>query len=183
LSKQRAEVITNYSSGSSTEHRLLKKLSFTLGHSTLVAELGAQIFSSSLSDEITKVNYAQILYKILSDSSGVRTNSSPLLTKLAFHCHPHFIIVSGLWNMMLRSNNRVSSHFFTVASVFCDLFSHSLLPVDDDELTNVSSYMPIPDVVQLLNHELFEVFCFLLSGTKLFNLLHEHWCSNNNGLF
>ncbi len=31
-------------------------------------ELGAQIFSSSLSDEITKVNYAQILFKILSDS-------------------------------------------------------------------------------------------------------------------
>jgi len=199
LSKQRAEAITNYSSGISTEQRLLKKLSFTLGHSALVAELGAQIFSSSLSDEITQVNYVQILYKILSDSSGVRTNSSPLLTKLAFHCHPHFIIVSGLWNMILRSNNRVSSHFFTVASVFCDLFSHSLLPVDDDEFTNISSYMSVSDVVQLLNHELFEVywvhpvlltsrftdemdngrFRFLLSGTKLFNLLYERWCRQN----
>jgi ubiquitin-protein ligase E3 C len=198
LSKQRSNIITS-GGCSGMEQRLLKKLSYILGHGDLVAELGAQMFTSAPSETATSANYSMVLYNILSDSSGVRTNSSPLLTKLAFHCHPSSIIVTGLWNLIYNNKSRGNSHYYKVASVFCDVFSHALLPVDDDEFADVSSYISIPEVVQFLNQELFEVywvhpvlltpsfndevddgrFRFLLSGTKLFNSLHERWCRQN----
>ena len=176
------------------------KVSFTLGRGDLIQELGKILFSSSTASAEAKSIYIQILYQILSDSSGFRINSSPLLTKLAFHCHP--IILTGLWDMIIRtSNNSKNSNFYRISSVFCDVFSHTLLPVDDEEFANMflTATMPLlalSEVVCYLNQELFDVywlhpvllstsfdgkdddgrFRFLLSGTKLFNSLYDRWC-------
>lgn len=169
--------------------------------------------------------YPSAISSVLTSCSGSkagRNASSPLLAKLAFH-NPSLI---GFWecssqNMYLLARSQSSTAkienpsqltaAYEVFSSFCDLFSHHLLAVDDDEFLEryfspTNCQMPgkivAGDIVVSLKKILNDLYWvnpvlaadisetktdseailrfqkarLLISGTKLWNSLHERWC-------
>ncbi|KAK1747901.1 HECT-type E3 ubiquitin-protein ligase [Skeletonema marinoi] len=170
--------------------------------------------------------YPSALSSVLTSCSGSkagRNAASPLLAKLAFHNPSLF----GLWecssqNVSLLTRSQSSKAkianspqlvaAYEVFSSFCDLFSHHLLAVDDDEFLdryfsptdggNTPGKILASDVVLSLKKILNDLYWvnpvlaadisetntnaesilrfqrarLLISGTKLWNSLHERWC-------
>ena len=170
--------------------------------------------------------YPSALSSVLTSCSGSkagRNAASPFLAKLAFHNPSLF----GLWecssqNVPLLTRSQSSKAKIAnspqlvaaceVFSSFCDLFSHHLLAVDDDEFLdryfsptdggNTSGKILASDVVLSLKKILNDLYWvnpvlaadisetntdaesilrfqrarLLISGTKLWNSLHERWC-------
>ena len=166
--------------------------------------------------------YPSALSSVLTSCSGSkagRNAASPLLAKLAFH-NPSLL---GLWecssqnvSLLERSLSKTANlsqlvTAYEVFSSFCDLFSHHLLAVDDDEFLQryfspangtapvvimagdiVLSLTKILNDLYLVNPVLaadiseiktdaesvlrFQRARLLISGTKLWNSLHERWC-------
>jgi len=170
--------------------------------------------------------YPSALSSVLTSCSGSkagRNAASPLLAKLAFHNPSLF----GLWecssqNVPLLTRSQSSKAKIAnspqlvtaceVFSSFCDLFSHHLLAVDDDEFLeryfsptnggNTQGKILASDVVLSLKKILNDLYWvnpvlaadisetntdaesilrfqrarLLISGTKLWNSLHERWC-------
>ncbi len=170
--------------------------------------------------------YPSAISSILTSCSGSkagRNAASPLLAKLAFHNAS----LLGLWecsyqNVSLLTKSQSSKAKATnksqvvaayeVFSSFCDLFSHHLLAVDDDEFldryfspsdgNNTPSKILASDIVLSLKKVLNDLYWvnpvlaadvsetktdvesilrfqrarLLISGTKLWNSLHERWC-------
>jgi len=170
--------------------------------------------------------YPSALSSVLTSCSGSkagRNAASPLLAKLAFHNPSLF----GLWecshqNVSLLTKSQSSTAKITnpsqvvaayeVFSSFCDLFSHHLLAVDDDEFLdryfsptdgdNTPGKILASDIVLSLKKILNDLYWvnpvlaadvsdmstdiesilrfqrarLLISGTKLWNSLHERWC-------
>jgi len=169
--------------------------------------------------------YPSALSSVLTSCSGSkagRNAASPLLAKLAFH-NPSLV---GLWecssqNVSLLARSQPSTTTivnpsqlvaaYEVFSCFCDLFSHHLLAVDDDEFLeryfsptncNAPGKIVAGDIVLSLKKILNDLYWvnpvlaadisetktdaesilrfqrarLLISGTKLWNSLHERWC-------
>eukprot|EP00986_Skeletonema_menzelii_P012401 scaffold6832_cov81-Skeletonema_menzelii.AAC.24 len=170
--------------------------------------------------------YPSALSSVLTSCSGSkagRNAASPFLAKLAFHNPSLF----GLWecsfqnvSLLTRSQSstaKISNSSQVVAayevfSSFCDLFSHHLLAVDDDEFLdryfspadsgNKQGKILASDIVLSLKKILNDLYWvnpvlasdisetntdvesilrfqrarLLISGTKLWNSLHERWC-------
>eukprot|EP00985_Skeletonema_marinoi_P032325 scaffold39106_cov146-Skeletonema_marinoi.AAC.1 len=169
--------------------------------------------------------YPSALSSVLTSCSGSkagRNAASPLLAKLAFHNPSLF----GIWecssqNVPLLTRSQSSKAKIAnspqlvtaceVFSSFCDLFSHHLLAVDDDEFLeryfsptnggNTQGKILASDVVLSLKKILNDLYWvnpvlaadisetndaesilrfqrvrLLISGTKLWNSLHERWC-------
>ena len=139
--------------------------------------------------------------------SGLRAGrnaASPLLARLAFHAP----LLDGLWERARRAASPLTAGPFpspahaaecAAFSFFCDLLSHRLLAVSDDEFLEQyhERTSAAKDLVLTLKHLLNDFYwarpvvaadiarddperCqrarLLLSGTKLWNALYERWC-------
>eukprot|EP00549_Striatella_unipunctata_P010688 CAMPEP_0118687574 /NCGR_PEP_ID=MMETSP0800-20121206/8458_1 /TAXON_ID=210618 ORGANISM="Striatella unipunctata, Strain CCMP2910" /NCGR_SAMPLE_ID=MMETSP0800 /ASSEMBLY_ACC=CAM_ASM_000638 /LENGTH=758 /DNA_ID=CAMNT_0006584773 /DNA_START=159 /DNA_END=2438 /DNA_ORIENTATION=+ len=123
------------------------------------------------------------LLSMLINTNLQQHRTQPLLSSLAFSTR-----MEDLWNFYLQHND----HHALI--LFCDLFSHHLLAVDDDTFLQnynsngvISAERIVLELKQIL-HELYWVKPVLsrdlndprmrlfLTGTKLWNSLYERWC-------
>lgn len=204
---------------SSSDAKLLISLGSRIGSGKIMSLLGASLFSSAESESSTgRFIYISVLSRLLQSvtCSKIRNNAaSPLLSSLSFNSE----LLGELW----RFAKGLSTGGFGVYSddealetveamlVFCDLFAHQLMAVDDDEFvtrytSNANDAIIMADeVVSHVRRCLYDTYwarpvtrkdvlvpsridrvsleaifnChrlrLLLSGTKLFNSLHERW--------
>ena len=210
-------------SDSSSDANLLIALGARIGSGNIMGLLGVSLFPSVKSESSSiqpgRFVFISVLSRLLQSvtCSKIRNNAaSPLLSNLSFNSE----LLEGLWSFAKGlANGGLGVHSDSqalatveVMLVFCDLFAHQLMAVDDDEFVaryasndnndvvivadEVVSHVRrclydtywarpvtrkdvlVPSRVERLNLE--AIFnChrlrLLLSGTKLFNSLHERW--------
>lgn len=210
---------------SSSDVNLLISLGARIGSGNVMSLLGVSLFpsvesvSSSVPDQSGRYVYISVLSRLLQSvtCSKIRNNAaSPLLSNLSFNSE----LLGELWSFVKGLANgglgvySDSEALATVEAmlVFCDLFAHQLMAVDDDEFVarytsndNNDVVIVADEVVSHVRRCLYDTYwarpvtrkdvlvpsrvervnletifnChrlrLLLSGTKLFNSLHERW--------
>jgi len=228
--------------------QLLVSLAEKIGKGEWIQQLGNALFSSTQSSpsdstllpllaslslsswqKQARVAYTGALATVMTTCSGIkagRNAASPLLARLAFHAP----FLHGLWECASHNVSMLTSQpskavdsseltsAYEVFSSFCDVFSHHLLAVNDDdflnryhqpeqhdrafEVTGPKDHINSKDIVLTLKKILNDLYWvrpvlasditnaqndpesilrfqrarLLLSGTKLWNSLHERWC-------
>ena len=208
-------------SDTSADVGLLISLGARIGSGNLMNSLGVSLFSSAESgsgtcDQSGCFVYTSVLSRLLQSvtCSKIRNNAtSPLLSSLSFNSE----LLGKLWSFAKGTgglgvfSDRDAMATVEAMVVFCDLFSHQLMAVDDDEFVArftthaAGDDIFVAEVVSRLRRCLYELYwarpvtrkdvrvpsridgeglevefnChrlrLLLSGTKLFNSLHERW--------
>ncbi len=196
---------------------LILSLVEKLGNGDLMQKMGLSIFSNSSGKNVhptsskIKESYCVILQHLLQFCTGIQTKQnalSPFMSKLGFS----YPILENIWDQakQLASEDpdyRKPWKKSSVAAmiVFCDLFSHHLLAVDDNEFLNnfteikqghnirvnaehvvvclrsilYSLYWAKPVLIDDVNSdndkERYIRARLMLSGSKLWNSLYERW--------
>ena len=165
----------NMSSTTATRKRDMEALcsvAYRMGNPMQWLSWGDTLLSTlSDTEELSRARevYVTLLATLLQTTTGLRVResvSSPFLTKLAVSQ----TFVEKLWRyilMRLNNNEMMSSVTLSALSVFCDVFSHRLVALKDDDFLDAYTTLHGPRII-LVEHVI----------VQLRNVLYQLYWSN-----